>query len=112
MGGQGIHGDAAFGIILAHHLDETDEPRLGRRIGGHAGIAFLAGDRGDVEYAAIAVLQHMRQHGLRRDQRAFEIDLIDAIEVLERNFMRLYIGLPHDAGAIDETMQLPVRLDD
>ena len=61
--------------------------------------------------AAVAALQHMRQYGLRGDERTFEIDLIDAIEIGELDLMRLDVGLAGNAGAIDETVQLPMFLD-
>ncbi len=62
--------------------------------------------------AAIVFREHVRQHRLRDKQRAKHVDPVDDIEIVRVDLMRLEIGLPGDAGAIDHRVQLAVFADD
>src|ERR1700731_447779 len=73
------------------------------------GIAFLAGNRGDVDDAAVFLLDHRGHDRLAADEGAVEIDAQHLAPFLE-------VGLPHrlvdagDAGIVDEDVDLAERL--
>src|SRR6267142_1592950 len=75
---------AGLGKLLAERLGERDQSALGRSVGGRVGIAFLAGDRGDVDDAAVAGLHHVRYHGAAAEKRAIEVDIDDALPLAHR----------------------------
>src|SRR5919198_1374909 len=64
---------ATLGELLAERLGERDQAAFGGGIGGGVGIALLAGDRGDVDDAAVARLYHVRHHGAAAEKRTVEI---------------------------------------
>ena len=72
-------------------------------------VAFLAGDRGDVDDAAVFLLQHRGHHRLAADEGTVEIDAQHLAPFLE-------VGFPHrlvdagDAGIVDEDVDLAERL--
>jgi len=112
MGVRMTAGASALTVIpvsafLAQRFHHADQSRLAGRIGGHAGIAVLAGDGRHVKDPAIARGQHPAQHGLGEDQRAAQIDLADPVEIGQVHFMALDVGLAGDAGAIHQAMDLP-----
>src|SRR5580693_6418895 len=73
------------------------------------GVAFLAGDRGDVDDAAVFLGEHRRHDRLAADEGAVEIDAQHLAPLLE-------IGLPYrlvdagDTGIVDEDIDLAERL--
>ena len=73
------------------------------------GVAFLAGDGGDVDDAAVFLLEHRRHHRLAADERPVEIDAQHLAPFVE-------VGFPHrlvdagDAGIVDEDVDLAERL--
>jgi len=72
------------------------------------GIALLAGDRGDVDDAAVALGNHHGRDGLAADEGAVEIDAQYLAPFLE-------VGVPHrlvdagNAGIVDENVDLAQR---
>jgi hypothetical protein len=68
-------------------------------------IAFLAGNRGDVDDTAITLLEHRRHYRLAADEGAIEIDVQHLAPFLE-------IRLPHrlvdagNTGIVDEDVDL------
>jgi len=66
---------AQFGRLL---LGQVDQPRLAAAVGHPQGTGAQAGDRGDVDHAAAAVLQHHARAGLRAEKRAGQVDGDDA----------------------------------
>src|ERR1700730_3066602 len=68
-------------------------------------IAFLAGDGGDVDDAAVILFDHRGHDRLATDERPVEIDAQHLAPFLE-------VGLPHrlvdagDAGIVDENVDL------
>src|SRR5258708_27281324 len=72
-------------------------------------IAFLAGDRGDVDDAAVFLREHRRHHGLAADEGPVEIDAQYLAPFVE-------VGLPYrlvnagDAGIVDQNVDLTERL--
>ena len=73
-------------------------------------IAFLAGDRRDVDDAAIALLDHRRHDRFAAEERAVEVDA----QHLAPFFV---VRVPHrfvdacDAGIVDEDVDLSERLE-
>src|SRR6202035_2878544 len=69
------------------------------------GVAFLAGDRGDVDDAAVFLLDHRWHDRLAADEGPVEIDAQDLAPFLE-------VGFPYrlvdsgDAGIVDENVDL------
>src|SRR5919106_4388882 len=68
-GGHAIHEHAALGELLAERFGECDEAAFGRAEGGGVGVAFLAGDRSDVDDAPVARFHHVRHHGTAAEER-------------------------------------------
>ena len=72
------------------------------------GVAFLAGDGGDVDDAAIALADHHGRDRLAADKRPVEIDAQHLAPFLE-------VGFPHrlvdagDSGIVDEDVDLAER---
>src|SRR6202023_615588 len=72
-------------------------------------VALLAGDRGDVDDAAVFPGEHRRHDRLAADEGAVEIDAQHLAPLIE-------IGLPYrlvdagDAGIVDENIDLAERL--
>jgi hypothetical protein len=56
--GDAVDGDVVAGEFLAERLGERDDAGLGGRIGRGVGVALLAGDRGDVDDAAVIARLH------------------------------------------------------
>src|SRR3546814_4521321 len=59
--------------FLAEALGQPDDARLGRRIGRSVGIAFFAGDRGDVDDPAITAREHQRHHRAAAIEQAVQV---------------------------------------
>src|SRR5450631_264181 len=72
------------------------------------GVAFLAGDRGDVDDAAVILLDHRRHDRLAADEGPVEIDAQNLAPFLE-------VGFPYrlvdsgDAGIVDENVDFAER---
>jgi len=57
-----IHANPFRSYLFADRLSKSDHSRLSRRVAAHIGIAFLAGNRGDIDYPSIAARPHVREH--------------------------------------------------
>ena len=101
--------DVVLGEFLAERLGQRDQAGLRGRIMRGVGVAFLAGDRGDVDDAAVFLREHRRHHRLAADEGAVEIDAQHLAPFVE-------VGFPHrlvdagDAGIVDEDVDLAERL--
>ena len=73
------------------------------------GVAFLAGDRGDVDDAPVVLRDHQRHHGARADERPVEIDAHHLAPFLHVRLPGLGIG-SGDAGIVDEDVDAAERL--
>src|SRR3954453_11827453 len=73
-------------------------------------VAFLAGDRGDVDDASVVLLDHRRHDRLAADEGSVEIDAQHFAPFLD-------IGFPHrlvdagNSGVVDENVDLAERLE-
>src|SRR5258706_2033574 len=73
-------------------------------------VAFLAGDRGDVDDAAVILLDHRRHDRLAADEGPVEVDAQSLAPFLE-------VGFPYrlvdsgDAGIVDENVDLAERFE-
>ena len=91
------------GELLAERLCKRDHARLGRGIGGRVRIALLAGDRGDVDDASVALGDHGRNHGFAAVEDAVEIKVDHPSPVLDRivGNRRVRAG---NTGVVDENV--------
>ena len=96
--------------FLGERLRQPDQPRLRCRIMRGIGIAVLARDRGDVDDAAIAVLQHFRHDRAASQIRTDEIDINDAPPDIRLQLPELAVAAG-DAGVVDEDVDLAVPRD-
>ena len=101
--------DVVLREFLAERFCQRDQAGLRGRVMRGVGVAFLAGDGGDVDDAAVLLLQHRRHHRLAADEGPVEIDAQHLAPFLE-------VGFPHrlvdagDAGIVDEDVDLAERL--
>src|SRR5712675_42670 len=109
-GGHGVDRDFVTGELLAERLCQCDQAGFRSRIMRGVGVAFLAGDRGDVDDAAVILPDHVRDDRLAADERPVEIDAQDLAPLIE-------LGLPYrpvdagNAGIVDENVDLAERLE-
>ena len=73
--GHGIDDHALGGQLLAQRLGEAQHRRLGGGIGAGIGVAFLAGDGGDIDDAAIAGFHHHRGDGAAAIEQSVDVDV-------------------------------------
>ena len=103
--GHRVDGDVVAGEFLAERFRQRDQTGLRGRVVRRVRVAFLAGDRGDVDDAAVVLLDHRGHDRLAADEGAVEIDAQHLAPFLE-------IGFPHrlvdagDAGIVDENVDL------
>ena len=64
--------------LLAERLGEADQPGLRGAVVRGVRVAFLAGDRGDVDDPAVAARDHVRDHGAAGEEAAGQVDVDDA----------------------------------
>src|SRR5712692_8412386 len=74
------------------------------------GVAFLAGDRGDVDDAAVILLDHRRHDRLAADEGPVEIDAQNLAPFIEVGFPYRLVD-PGDAGIVDENVDSAERLE-
>ena len=103
--GDGIDRDVVGRELLAERLGQADDAGLGGRIGGGVGVAFLAGDRGDIGDAAVVPLDHAGDDRLAAIERAGEVDADHLVPLLGRVLPGLG-DRPGDAGVVDEDVDL------
>ena len=87
--------------FLAERLGHADHPGLGGGIGGQVRVAFLAGDRRDVDDAAVIAGLHRGDHHLVDVEGAVEIDLDDPAPFVGIIVLEGGIGAG-DAGRVDQ----------
>ena len=61
--------------LAAHRLGQADDGVLGRRVGGAARRAELAGLRGDVDDVAAVARDHPLERELHAEDHAVEVDV-------------------------------------
>ena len=91
---------AARGELQRQRLRERDQPALGRRVVGLAGVARDPADRDDVDDPAPALVEHPADQGLRHAEGALEVDVEDVVPVLFLHEGKE--GVLDDAGVVDE----------
>ena len=69
-----IDRDVVARELLAERFGQRDDAGLGGRIGGRVRIALLAGDRGDIDDAAVVLRDHQRHDRAAAIELAVEID--------------------------------------
>ena len=109
-GRDAVDRDVVAGKLLAERLGQRDDAGLRRRIGGGVRIALLAGDRGDVDDAAVVLRDHQRHHGAAAQERPVEIDAHHLRPCLRRIFGDRHVG-PGDAGVVDQDVDAAERRD-
>ena len=72
-------------------------------------VAFLAGDGGDVDDAAVFLFQHRRHDGLAADEGTIEIDAQHLAPLLKVRFPHRLVDAGN-AGIVDEDVDLAERL--
>jgi hypothetical protein len=96
-----VDGDVVAGQFLAERLGQRDDAGLGGRIGGRVRVAFLAGDRGDVDDAAVTARLHAGGDRAVGVERAVEVDVDHPAPLLHRIGVHREV-LARDAGAVDQ----------
>ena len=92
-----------FGQRLGH----GDDRAFTRRIRRHVGVAFFAGDGGDIHDASVAALAHVRQHGPAEVERAVDVDVEHFLPFLVGIFPGGR-GLAGDAGVVHQNIDAPL----
>src|SRR6185436_11705343 len=87
--------------LLPERFRQRDYARLGCRVGDRVGIAFLAGDRGDVDDAAVLRLHHLRRDGAAAQELAGEVDAQHALPFLDGVVDGRHV-LAGDAGVVHQ----------
>src|SRR5487761_171188 len=103
-GGDAVDAHAGWGQLLAEGLGEADDARFGAGVGGGVGVAFLAGDGADVDYAAVIALEHQGHDGTAAVEDAVEV-YVDYAAPLVHRVRPQSGGGAGDAGAGDEHVE-------
>ena len=104
-----VHRDVVARQLLAERLGQRDDAGLRRRIGDRVRIALLAGDRGDVDDAAVVLRDHQRHHGAAAEELAVEVDAHHLRPGLRRILPGRHVR-PGDAGVVDQDVDAAERL--
>src|SRR5690606_1374898 len=94
--------------LLGERLGEPYDPRLGRRVVGHAGEADLAEPGGDVDDRPFSPLDHRRHHLAGAEEGAGQVDVDHALPFLHGHLEERRLG--HDAGVVHEGIDPPEML--
>src|SRR5262249_60098814 len=79
-GRDAVDANAVRRELLGQAFSQTHYSGFGRRVNGRAGTAaVMPGDRSDVDNRAASAVHHFTHHGLRTEQRAFEVEIHHAI---------------------------------
>ena len=111
-GGRGrhaVHRDVEVRKLLAERFRQRDHTGLGGRIGRRVRVSLLAGDRGDVDDAAVVLRDHQRDHRAAAIELAVEIDPHD----LGPRGRVIFPGLgvrTGDAGVVDQDVDAAKRV--
>src|SRR6185503_7128983 len=107
--GDAVDRDVVRSELLAERLGEGDDAGLGRGIGRRVRVALLAGDRRDVDDAAVILRDHQRRQRPAAVKRAVEIDRQHVAPGLQRIFPGRHVR-PGDAGIVDQNVDAAERL--
>ena len=66
--------------LLAERFRQTDDTGLGGGVGTGVGVAFLAGNRGDVDDSAVALSFHRRYDGAIHMEGADQVHIHDVLD--------------------------------
>ena len=95
---------ARRGDVLADRLRHADHRGLGGRVGGRHRVALLAGDRGQVDDAAVAARDHARERGAVGVEDAVGVDRHHALPLRVVDIDRAQ-RCARDAGRADEHVE-------
>ena len=95
--------------LLAERFGQRDDAGLRGRIGHRVRIALLAGDRGDVDDAAVVLRDHQRHDGAAAIELAVEIDAHHLVPGADRILPGRHVR-PGDAGVVDQDVDAAERL--
>src|SRR5207237_2054954 len=84
---------------------QRNDAGVGSGIRHRIGVAFLAGDRGDVDDTAVARLYHVRRHGTTAEELAGQVYTQHALPFLDRIEHRRHV-LAGDAGVVHQHVDL------
>src|SRR6267154_2821616 len=104
-GGDAVDEDAGLRKFFAQGLGKRDNPRLGRAVGDRVRVAFLPGDRGDVDDATVLALHHVRGERAAAQELAGEVDAQHALPFLDWIVDGGQVQA-RDAGVVDEDVDL------
>ena len=96
-----IHANPFRSYLFADRLSKSDHSRLSRRVAAHIGIAFLAGNRGDIDYPSIAARPHVRQHRAAAMKHAAHIHRDNMLPVIVGELPNRS-GSPGDPGVVHQ----------
>ena len=98
------------GKLLRQRFRQRDQAGLRRAVVRGVRVAFLAGDRRDVDDAAVTLLDHLRHDRAAGQERPDEVDLDDAPPDFGVEFPGHAVAAG-DAGVVDEDVDAAVRID-
>src|SRR5688572_30083928 len=104
-----VYGDLRLGELLAERFRQPDHRRLGGAVGRGVGVALLAGDRGDVDDAAVILRQQIRHDGPVAVEEAVDVDIEYLSPLLDR-ILPERIVWAGDGGATDEDLDAAQEL--
>jgi len=104
-----VHTNARSGVVDRHGLGHHDHPALRGIVGDLATETHEPLDAGHEDDAPRPLLEHRREHVLRDDERALQVDVDDALELRDRKQVRR----PHadDTRRVHENVDAPEALD-
>ena len=97
----GVDQHARGGNFFGDRFGQADDARLRGRVGDGVRVAFLAGDRGDVDDAAGAGVDHDRDDGLAAEEYAGQVDVHDLLPLVDAQLPDRR-GAAGDAGVVDQ----------
>ena len=107
--GDRVDGDAGLRELLARRLHEPDHGGLGRGVGAHPGVAFLARDGGKIEDPPVVVRLHREDRVFGHEKGAAQIDRRFEIEGFGRHLCDTRVGRTHDGRAVDHDVESAAR---
>ena len=105
-----VDGDVLPRQFLPERFRQRDDAGLGRAVGRGIRIAFLAGDRRDVDDAAVAAGAHHRHDRPAAQKHAGQVDVEDAPPLVRRILPRRHVRAG-DPGARDQDIDAAERAD-
>src|SRR6266851_6641175 len=102
----GVDGDTPPAVFLRHRLREADNPGFCGSVVRLTRAADYSGERGDVDDAAVSLLQHLAEGGAAAVEHALEVLLDDDVEVLFLH--RREQAVAGRSGVVDEDVETTV----